>query len=61
MNTADRVLTIEELSDYLHISKSTLYKLVKEGKVPGQKIGRHWRFSKEALDKWLEQGHRPSK
>ena len=49
------VLTIEELSVYLKISKSTLYKLVREGKVPSQKVGRHWRFRKEAIDRWLDQ------
>jgi len=48
------VLTIEELSVYLKIPKSTLYKLVREGKVPSQKVGRHWRFRKEAIDRWLE-------
>jgi excisionase family DNA binding protein len=48
------VLTIEELSDYLRISKSTLYKLAQEGKIPAQKVGRHWRFRKEAIDRWLE-------
>ncbi len=49
------VLTIEELSTYLKISKSTLYKLVREGKIPCQKIGRHWRFRKAAIDRWLEE------
>jgi excisionase family DNA binding protein len=49
------VLTIDELSDYLKISKSTLYKLVREGKIPCQKVGRHWRFRKEAIDRWLEE------
>ncbi|MEW6137998.1 MAG: helix-turn-helix domain-containing protein [Thermodesulfobacteriota bacterium] len=48
------VLTIDELSVYLKIPKSTLYKLVREGKVPSQKIGRHWRFGKKAIDRWLE-------
>ncbi len=48
------VLTSEEMSAYLKIPKSTLYKLVREGKVPCQKIGRHWRFRKEAIDRWLE-------
>jgi excisionase family DNA binding protein len=47
------VLTIEELAVYLKIPKSTLYKLVREGKVPSQKIGRHWRFRKVAIDHWL--------
>lgn len=49
------VLTIEELSVYLKIPKSTLYKLVREGKVPCQKIGRHWRFHRHAIDTWLKQ------
>jgi len=49
------VMTIEELSAYLKIPKSTLYKLVREGKVPSQKVGRHWRFRKEAIDRWLDE------
>lgn len=50
----DDILTIDELAAYLKISKSTLYKLVREGKIPSQKIGRHWRFRKKAIDQWLE-------
>lgn len=48
------VLTIEELAAYLKIPKSTPYKLVREGKIPSQKIGRHRRFRKGAIDHWLE-------
>jgi excisionase family DNA binding protein len=48
------VLTLEELSLYLKIPRSTLYKIVREGKVPGQKVGRHWRFRKETIDRWLD-------
>lgn len=49
------VLTIKELAAYLKIPKSTLYKLVREGNIPSQKIGRHWRFLKGAIDHWLEE------
>ncbi len=52
---AAAVLTIDELADYLRIPKSTLYKLAQAGKIPAQKVGRHWRFRKEAIDRWLEQ------
>jgi len=48
------VLTIGELAIYLKIPKSTLYKLVREGKIPSQKIGRHWRFQKRSIERWLE-------
>ena len=49
------ILTIKELSAYLKIPESTLYKIVREGKIPSQKVGRHWRFRKEAIDNWLDQ------
>jgi excisionase family DNA binding protein len=55
---ADAVLTIDELAGGLKIPKSTLYKLAQEGKVPGQKVGRHWRFRKEATDRSLERSPR---
>ncbi len=48
------VLTIDELSVYLKVPKSTLYKLAQERKVPGQKVGRLWRFRKERIDDWLD-------
>ena len=49
------VMTIDELADYLQVSKSSLYKLAQDGSVPGQKVGKHWRFRKEAIDRWLDQ------
>lgn len=51
------VLTIDELSEYLKVAKSTLYKLVQAGRVPCQKVGRRWRFRKEAINRWLEETH----
>lgn len=49
----ESILTIDELAEYLKISKSTLYKLAQAGKIPVQKVGRHWRFHKDAVDQWL--------
>ena len=46
-------MTISELAVYLKISKSTAYKLAQERKLPGQKVGRHWRFHKAVIDRWL--------
>ena len=48
------VLTIEEASKYLRIPLSSLYKLAQEGKIPCQKVGRHWRFRRETIDHWLD-------
>lgn len=57
----DNVLTIEELAVYLKISKSSLYKLAQKGEVPGQKVGKHWRFRRDIIDQWLADSQAPSK
>jgi len=55
MDEFPQVLTIEEASKYLRIPLSTLYKLAQDGKIPCQKVGRHWRFRKETIDNWLDE------
>ncbi len=52
----DNVLTIDELSAYLQIPQSSLYELVREGTLPGTKVGRHWRLRRETIDRWLDAG-----
>lgn len=54
-NLLPDVMTIEETAKYLRIAKSSLYKLAQEGKIPCQKVGRHWRFRKESIDRWLDE------
>ena len=48
------ILDIDELAEYLRIPKSTLYLLVRERRIPSQKVGRQWRFRREAIDRWLD-------
>ncbi len=60
-SSPDTVMTIGELSEYLKVSRSTLYKLAQEGRLPGQKVGRHWRFRKAAVIRWLDQQPRTRK
>lgn len=51
---------IEGLAKYLNLSKSTVYKLAQEGSLPSQKVGKHWRFRQETVNRWLD-GELPSK
>ncbi len=44
------ILDVNAAAKYLNITRATLYKLAKEGKVPGLKVGGQWRFSKDRLD-----------
>ena len=48
------LMTANEVSEYLRIPISTVYKLVQEGKIPGFKVGRHWRFRREVFQNWIK-------
>lgn len=47
------VLTSKEAMEYLRITQTTLLKLVREGGLKGNKVGRNYRFLKEDLDKFI--------
>ncbi|HJN17619.1 MAG TPA: helix-turn-helix domain-containing protein [Armatimonadota bacterium] len=47
------VLTIDEVAGYLRISKSSAYRLARQGDMPGQRVGGSWRFSRVAVEEWL--------
>ncbi len=49
------VMTIQETSRFLRVPVSSLYKLAQEGRIPCQKVGRHWRFRLETIEKWLDE------
>ena len=48
-------LTAEEVAEYLRLPLSTVYKLVQDKRLPGFKVGRHWRFRREAFQEWIKQ------
>ena len=48
------LLTFKECMAYLNVGERTLYRYVKEGKVPYRKLGREYRFKIEELDEYLE-------
>lgn len=56
-------LTAKQVAEYLQVKPLTIYQWAREGKIPSIKIGRVWRFKKEAIDTFLgdqlrEKGYR---
>jgi excisionase family DNA binding protein len=43
------VMTVKDVAKYLKLSVITVYKLLKEGKIPGFRIGSSWRVNKQDL------------
>lgn len=50
---SDEFLSLTELSKYLKIPRSTLYKLSQTGRFPSVKIGKQLRFKKSSIDNWV--------
>jgi len=49
----NKVLTTNEVIEYLRITKGTLFKMVKEGKVRAMRVGNAYRFKKDEIDEDL--------
>ena len=54
MNNNTNVFTVHELAGYLRMKPMTIYKHASNGELPGFKVGSHWRFRKESVDRWIE-------
>jgi excisionase family DNA binding protein len=46
-------MSAEEAAAYVGLSSSALYALAQKGRIPRQKIGKVWRFSRADLDSWV--------
>jgi excisionase family DNA binding protein len=55
MEMQKEVLTIEEAAALLQLSKRSLYKLARQGVIPGKKILNKWRFERETLKRWFSE------
>jgi len=50
----DEILTAKEVSSYLKVPLSSLHWLARTKRIPAFKVGRHWRFKKARLERWVE-------
>lgn len=49
------LMTLEEVANYLLVTKKTIYRLLERRSIPAMKVGRQWRFDKASIDVWLHQ------
>jgi excisionase family DNA binding protein len=47
-----RLLTVTEVANYLHVSRSTIHRLLKRNEIPAFRVGANWRFNVEEIDRW---------
>lgn len=52
---AEGAMSISEVAEYVGLSYPTVYKLAKQGKIPGKKSGHYWEFDRQEIDVWKQQ------
>lgn len=50
----NRWMTLQEVAEYLQLSKDMIYRLAQSGRMPASKVGSRWRFRRERIDRWME-------
>jgi excisionase family DNA binding protein len=53
MSDNDKIMTLEEVAEYLRVKPQTIYTWAQEKKIPAAKLGKEWRFKKSMIDKWF--------
>ncbi len=49
------IMTTREISKYLRVHQITICKYAAQGVIPAIRVGRVWRFDREAIDKWISE------
>lgn len=52
MEQEKKIFTIKELSEHLRVHPTTIYRLLRQGRLPGFRVGSNWRFSRETIERW---------
>lgn len=50
----DKIMTLEEVAEFLRVSERTVKEWVNSGELPGGKLGSSWRFRRDDIEQWIE-------
>ena len=52
----DSYLSVDQIAEYLGVSKDTVYTWISAKGMPSHRLGRLWKFKKEEVDGWVKSG-----
>lgn len=56
----DRWLSVDEIAQYLGVSRDIIYNWIKQG-MPSHRVGKLWKFRATEIDKWVDSGKASAK
>jgi excisionase family DNA binding protein len=51
-NSNSDIATVKEVSEYLRVHPSTVYRMLAKKQLPAFRVGSDWRFSLSAIEQW---------
>ncbi len=57
----EEILTVQEVAEYLRLSRATIWRWCNEGKLQAFKVGRGWRIHRSEVQTIVEQNHKSMK
>jgi excisionase family DNA binding protein len=56
----DRKVTTQQAAEILQVSRDAVFRAVRDGKIPGERIGRSYIIMLSDAQKWFETSYNPS-
>ncbi len=50
---SSEIMTLQQVAEYLLCHPSTIYRLLKNHRIPALRLGSDWRFRRSDIDKWI--------
>ena len=60
MAKSKQVMTVKDVAGYLDVHPMTIYKYVRDGRIPAFKIGDSWRIRRDSIQKWIKESEKRS-
>ena len=55
-NITEKWVNLEDIAEYLSVSKDTVRTWMREGKLPVNKAGKQYKFKVSEVDEWVRKG-----
>lgn len=49
-------VSTKDIAEHLSVTKDTIHKWIKSGKIPCSRVGKLWKFKKSEVDAWIKSG-----
>ena len=48
-------MTLGELAEFLKAHPTTIYRLLREQRIPAFRVGSEWRFHRDSIEQWINE------